>query len=182
MCLLFSSAWKILPNIFCRAGLALINFIMLFKNINALISTSIAKIILQGIEAWVGSWGFSGVEMHLSLPFWVWKFLLWVLLATPTKTLGGRGKKAQSQRADSGSQASGKSRLVYCWNWANMYTPLPASHWLSDSQTWCFVFLIGSLHRLIWCQWPLAMQADSRLAGRGSISGAWASIVAGPHG
>jgi hypothetical protein len=95
---------------------------------------------------------------------------------------GGAVRCYRVNNTNSWSQASGKSRLVYCWNWANMYTPLPASHWLSDSQTWCFVFLIGSLHRLIWCQWPLAMQADSRLAGRGSISGAWASIVAGPHG
>ena len=73
---------------------------------------------------------------------------------------------------DSGSQSSRKSTLLYYRNWANLYTPFPASD--------VTLFLVGSLHHLIQCQQSLAMPADSRSALGGSISYACNSIATEP--
>lgn len=86
-----------------------------------------------------------------------------LLLVTLTKTLGVGIRRHRVNNTDSGSWASGKSRLINYRIWANLHTALPASHWFS---TGC-LFLNGSLQH----QQSLAVQAYSRLAQGGSISG-----------
>lgn len=85
---------------------------------------------------------------------------------------GWEGAQSMTQ---AGSWTSGKSRLVYYRNRTNLIPSPPGSRGLSGSQMWCCLFLSGSLH-----QQSLAVPTDSRMSQGGSISGTYASIVAGP--
>lgn len=93
---------------------------------------------------------------------------------------GGGVRTRRVNDPDSGSWASDNTKFVYYRNWANLYSSLPASQWISSSQLWHCLLLNVSLHCLIQCQWSLTMQTESRLAQGGSTRSARASLTAGP--
>lgn len=51
---------------------------------------------------------------------------------------------AESMVQTLGVTPSSRSKLIYCWNRACLYTPLPVSHWLPNCELLLWLLLLGS--------------------------------------